>query len=83
VAVQITIPAQAGQPNSVPKALAVQVPAHALQQVSILSVFSFGRKAFRQIIVFYNWMKWQQTIAFKIHPTIVDKILSFNCTEKP
>ena len=29
--VQITIPAQPGHPNSVPKALTVQVPAHALQ----------------------------------------------------
>ena len=32
--VQITIPAQPGQPNSAPKALTVQVPAHALQQGS-------------------------------------------------
>jgi transcription initiation factor TFIIA large subunit len=30
--VQITIPAQPGHPGSVPKALTVQVPAHALQQ---------------------------------------------------
>lgn len=30
--VQITIPAQPGHPNSAPKALTVQVPAHALQQ---------------------------------------------------
>jgi transcription initiation factor TFIIA large subunit len=32
--VQITIPAQPGQPNSVQKALTVQVPAHALQHGS-------------------------------------------------
>lgn len=32
VPVQITIPAQPGNPNSVPRALTVQVPAHALQQ---------------------------------------------------
>jgi len=32
VPVQITIPAQPGNPNSQPRALTVQVPAHALQQ---------------------------------------------------
>ena len=32
VGVQITIPAQPGNPNSQPRALTVQVPAHALQQ---------------------------------------------------
>ena len=32
--VQITIPAQPGHPNSVPKALTVHVPAHALHQGS-------------------------------------------------
>merc|ERR1719435_916056 len=32
VPVQITIPAQAGNPASQPRALTVQVPAHALQQ---------------------------------------------------
>ena len=32
VPVQITIPAQPGNPASVPRALTVQVPAHALQQ---------------------------------------------------
>lgn len=32
VPVQITIPAQPGNPNSHPRALTVQVPAHALQQ---------------------------------------------------
>lgn len=32
VPVQITIPAQPGNPTSVPRALTVQVPAHALQQ---------------------------------------------------
>ncbi len=32
IPVQITIPAQQGNPNSVPRALTVQVPAHALQQ---------------------------------------------------
>ena len=31
VPVQITIPAQQGNPNSQPRALTVQVPAHALQ----------------------------------------------------
>ena len=32
VGVQITIPAQPGNPNSQPRALTVHVPAHALQQ---------------------------------------------------
>ena len=34
VPVQITIPAQQNNPNSQPRALTVQVPAHALQQGS-------------------------------------------------
>ena len=38
VPVQITIPAQPGNPASVPRALTVQVPAHALQQTGPTSV---------------------------------------------
>ena len=38
VGVQITIPAQPGNPNSQPRALTVQVPAHALQQ-QVISIF--------------------------------------------